>query len=203
MKVLHGARVVRALTAALLAATLALVTAGIAVAHEERRVGEYDFVVGFIDEPVFVGQKSGLELLVTRDGEPVEGLEETLQAEVTKDGERRDLPLSPRFGEPGWYQSYFFPTAAGSYTFRIFGTIEGEDVDESFSSSPEGFDEVQAATSGQFPVVFPPTSDLANQAQRGADAASLMPLAIGMGALGLLAGLVALGMSLGARRRPA
>jgi hypothetical protein len=43
----------------------ALAAPAIVLAHEVRDVGEYQFVVGFIDEPVFAGQKSGLEFLVT------------------------------------------------------------------------------------------------------------------------------------------
>ena len=108
-----------------------------ALAHEEREVGDHTFVVGFIDEPVFTGQKSGLEFFVSRGEEPVEGLEETLQAEVTFGSETRDLEISPRFGEPGAYESVFFPTAAGPYTFRISGEVEGSAIDESFTSSAD------------------------------------------------------------------
>jgi hypothetical protein len=196
-------RGMRLMLAMLMAAALLFAGIGHALAHERREVGDYQFVVGFIDEPVFLGQKSGLEFSVTRGEEPVEGLEESLQAEVIKDDQTRDLPLSPRFGQPGWYQSYFFPTAEGPYTFHIFGEIEGTAIDESFTSSEEGFSEVEAATAGQFPVVFPAADELATDAERGADAAGLMPVALGLGGAGLLVGLVALGLALAARRRPA
>ena len=89
--------------------------------------------------------------------EPVEGLEETLEAEVTFGSQTRDLEISPRFGEPGAYESVFFPTAAGPYTFRIYGEVEGEAIDESFTSSPDGFGEVKELSGGQFPVQFPST----------------------------------------------
>ena len=52
--------------AAVLAAALLAITAGGAFAHEERDVGDYSFEVGFIDEPVFTGQKSGLEFFVVK-----------------------------------------------------------------------------------------------------------------------------------------
>ena len=191
----------RLLLAGLIATAVGLAGAGAALGHEVRQVDDYEFVVGFVDEPVFVGQKSGLELQVTRGDEPVDGLEETLQAEVRFGDLTRQLPLSPRFGEPGWYQSFFFPTAPGAYTFHISGTIDGTDVDESFTAGPDTFGEVEAATSGQFPVQFPPTSDLAADAERGADAAGLMPVALAVGGAGLLAGLVAIGLLLGMRRR--
>lgn len=187
---------------ALLSAVLTMsVGIGIAVAHEEREVGNYSIEVGFIDEPVYTGQKSGLELGVSQAGEPVGGLEGTLQATVTFGQETRDLALEPRFGEPGWYESVFFPTAAGPYTFRIFGDIDGTAVDESFTSSPEGFSEVQDVTGGQFPVTLPAAGDTARDAQEGAAAGGTATLALVLGGAGLVAGLVALGLTL-ARRRP-
>ena len=137
---------------AVLGAVLTMfVSVGVALAHEEREVGEYSIEVGFIDEPVYTGQKSGLELGVSQAEQPVEGLEATLQATVTFGEETRDLPLEPRFGEPGWYESVFFPTAAGPYTFRIFGDIDGTAIDESFTSSPDGFSEVQDVTAWTVP----------------------------------------------------
>ena len=147
--------------AAVLSVALVALTAGGALAHESREVGEHTFVVGFMDEPVFTGQKSGLEFFVSHgEEEPVEGLEETLEAQVTFGSETRDLEISPRFGEPGAYESVFFPTAAGPYTFRIFGEVEGEPFDESFTSGPETFGEVEELAGGQFPVQFPATADV-------------------------------------------
>jgi hypothetical protein len=182
-------------------ATLALALP--VAAHEQRTVEGYDFVVGFIGEPVFVGQKSGLEFSVTQNGEPVEGLEETLQAEVTKGDATRDLPLGPRFGQPGWYQSYFVPTVAGAYSFHVTGDIEGTAVDETFSTGPDTFGEPQSVSAAQFPVQFPGQAELVDDAQRGADAAGQVTIALVLGGLGLVAGLAALGLSLGARRRQA
>jgi hypothetical protein len=187
--------------AAVAGALLALLALpALAFAHEVREVGDYQFTVGFMDEPVFTDQKSGLEFQVTRNDEPVEGLEESLQAEVIYQGQSRDLPLEPRFGEPGWYQSVFFPTAAGPYTFHITGEIDGQAIDESFTSGPDTFGEVQDATSGQFPVAFPPTGDVVRDAQAGAAASTTATIALVVGGAGLLAGLVALGLSLSRRR---
>lgn len=186
----------------LLALLVSFSTIG-AAAHEQRTVGGYSIVIGFIDEPVFTGQKSGLELLVTQDEEPVTGLAGTLQAEVVYGDDRRDLPLSPRFGQEGWYQSVFFPTAAGPYTFRIHGEINGMAIDESFTSSEEGFDEVRDATSGQFPVTLPSANELAADAERGAEAADQVMLSLIVGGLGVLLGLIAIGLAVGLRRRAA
>jgi hypothetical protein len=187
--------------AAVLAAALTtIVGTGTVLAHETRDVGDHTVVVGFADEPVFTGQKSGLEFSVSRGEEPVEGLEETLAATVTFGDQTRDLEISPRFGEPGWYQSVFFPTAAGPYTFRIVGDVEGEPFDESFTSGPDTFNEVQDVTGGQFPVQFPPTGDIARDAEAGANAATTAGIALLLGGAGLVAGLVALGITLARRR---
>jgi hypothetical protein len=177
-----------------------VVTTGVVLAHEVREVGEFTFVVGFLDEPVYSGQKSGLDLRVSRGDEPVEGLEESLEATVTFGDTMRDLPISPAFGEPGAYRSVFFPTAAGPYTFRIFGEIDGEPIDEEFTSGPDTFSEVQDVVGGQFPVVFPAMSDLVRDAEAGANAATTATIALALGAAGLLAGLVAIGLTLGRRR---
>jgi hypothetical protein len=192
----------RVIRAVVVGAVLAASVSTVALAHEHREVGEYSITVGFIDEPVFTGQKSGLEFEVAHHEteEPVEGLEETLQAEVSYQGQTRELPISPRFGVPGSYQSVFFPTAAGAYTFRIFGTIEGVAVDEEFTSGPDTFSEVSEVAGGQFPVAFPATGDVVRDAEAGAAASTTATIALVLGAAGLLAGLAALGLTLARRR---
>jgi hypothetical protein len=195
-------RFIRAAAALGLTAGLLLVAVP-ASAHEERTVAGYDMEVGLINEPVFVGDKSGLEFSVMKDDQPVLGLEQTLTAQVIYQDQTRDLDVEARDDSPGWYESAFIPTAAGPYTFHISGTIEGNAIDESFTSSPTGFDEVQEASSGEFPNQLPTVTDLSDQASRGASAADQMPIAIGLGALGLVTGLIGIGLALAARRRPA
>ena len=187
--------------AAVLGAVLAtLLGAGVVLAHESRQVGDLTFVVGFLDEPVYSGQKSGLDLRVSRGDSPVEGLDESLEATVTFGDATRDLAIEPVFGQPGAYRSVFFPTAAGPYTFRIVGEVDGQAIDESFTSGPDTFSEVQDAVSGQFPVAFPAMADLAREAEAGAGAATTATVALVLGAAGLLAALVALGLTFARRR---
>jgi len=187
--------------AAVLAAALTMIASATTIfAHESREFGDHTIVVGFAEEPVFTGQKSGLEFRVAHGEEPVEGLEETLEASVTFGNETRELAISAAFGEPGLYRSVFFPTAAGAYTFRIFGDIEGEPFDESFTSGPDTFSEVQDVTGGQFPVQFPATGDIVRDAEAGANAATTATIALVLGVAGLVAGLVALGLTLARRR---
>ena len=198
-------RIGRAALALIVATSLAVISAGTTLAHEQREVGDYTLTVGFIDEPVYIGSRSGLELRVmtTADEQPVEGLETSLAATVTQGDTTRDLVLSPRFGQPGWYQSFFIPTVAGAYSFHVTGEIEGTAVDETFSTGPDTFGEPLALAAAQFPVQFPGQAELVDDAQRGADAAGQVTIALILGGLGLVAGLAALGLSLGARRRQA
>jgi hypothetical protein len=186
--------------AAVLAAALLVVNATAALAHEVREVGDLTFVVGMLDEPVFAGQKSGLDMRVSRGEEPVEGLEESLQATVTAAGETREIEISPVFGEPGAYRSVFFPTAAGPYSFHITGEVDGTAIDETFTAGPDTFGEVEELSGGQFPVQFPATSDLVRDAEAGAGAATTATIALVLGAAGLVAGLVAIGLTLARRR---
>ncbi len=192
---------VRRLAAVGAAALVVMLTTGVAAAHEEREVAGYSIEVGFIDEPVFVGQRSGLELFVSKGDTPVEGLESTLKAEVIYQDQKRDLPLRAREPEKGAYESVFIPTAAGAYTFHLFGTIEGQAIDESFTSSPTGFGEVAAVSDGQFPVQFPSQADIVADAQAGRTASSQVTIALALGAAGLAAGLIGIGLALSARRR--
>ena len=139
----------------------------VADAHESRDIvgGKYHIVIGFMNEPVFAGDKSGLEFWVTEvaaatpaaddeeaEGAPVEGLEETLQAEVIYEDQTMALPLTAMWDEPGGYYSVFFPAASeGDYTFRVFGTINGAEIDESFTSGPETFGPVEDPAPLRFP----------------------------------------------------
>ena len=199
---MHSFRAFRRPVAALGAVLLTVLIAGPALAHEQRDVHGLTFEVGLINEPVFVGDKSGLELFVHDGDKGVTGLETALKAEVIYGTSHRDLPLEAREGEDGAYQSQFIPTAAGKYTFHITGALpDGTAVDESFTSSPTGFNEVQEVAAGQFPVQFPSQADLAARAQKGSDAAGQMPIALALGGLGVLLALAALAVAVAGRSR--
>lgn len=179
-----------------LAALAMLVPLGVA-AHEQRDVvnDQYSMTVGFLAEPAFAGEQNGLSLDVEKHiagavaspvaggedeeaGTPVEGLAGSLQAEVIYGDQTMALALVPRFGQPGSYQAVFFPMAEGDYTFRIFGQIEGNPVDESFTSSPEGFDAVQSRE----PLEFPKSSGDAGD--------GVLAGSVGGGGIGLDGGLI-------------
>ena len=187
-----------AATAAAALALFALLPAW-AGAHESRDVadGQYHLVVGFLNEPVSVGDKSGLDLHVSKpdptgtpDAEggtamaPVEGLETTLQAEVFYGDQSMALTIEPRFGEPGAYAGWFYPNAAGTYAFHIFGTIEGVAIDETFTSGPDTFGDVEER------LLFPPGPAASASNNQGASSAGM--ITTGGGFDGTIPGAVAI-----------
>lgn len=156
------------LVAAVLAASGTILAFGSpALAHERRMVGPYQFVVGFIEEPAFLGGTNGVSLRVsdTRSDPPapVEGLQETVRVEIFQGGLTRALALDFEtvFGQPGAYAAHFVPTAPGAYIFRIHGTVADLAVDERFESGPGRFDEVQPVTALQYPEPVPVANELA------------------------------------------
>jgi hypothetical protein len=139
-----------AIVLAALFAALSVVTVS---AHEERTVAtDYTFVVGFINEPAISEEVNGVWLSVEKAGTPVEGLADTLKVKIIVGDQTRDLAFTPAFEQPGVYEAVFIPTAPGDYTFQITGTIESATIDETFTSSPEGFDSVADRTEFEFPV---------------------------------------------------
>ncbi|MDQ3045465.1 MAG: hypothetical protein M3R06_10020 [Chloroflexota bacterium] len=136
-----------------LAALCGLALATPVAAHEEREIVPGVTVeIGFLAEPAFAGEQNGLFLeVVGTDDAPLEGLSDAIQAEVGYGDQTMELPLTPIFNEPGAYRSVFFPTVDGDYSFRISGEIDGATFDETFTSSPEGFDGVIAKEPFEFP----------------------------------------------------
>jgi hypothetical protein len=124
----------------------------------------------------------------------VEGLAATLTVDVQKDGGSATFEFLPGAG-PGEYVAAFIPTATGDYTFRIYGQIEEEAIDESFRSSPNTFASVEPLTAIQFPLQPPDAATLQADVEDAEDAASTArALALGgivVGVLGLLVGAAA------------
>jgi hypothetical protein len=147
---------------ALIAAALAVLTPALASAHEHRVVadGRYSMVVGYSTEPAYSGFMNGLDLRVSDNsmatpaadgGEPVEGLELTLQAEIIYGDQTMPLVLEPRWQTPGAYDAWVVPTQPGDYSFHIFGAIGDVQIDETFTPGPETFSSVADQAEIQFP----------------------------------------------------
>lgn len=197
--------------ALMLAALSSMLLPGRALAHESRDVGKYQFVVGFFAEPAFEGQKNGLDLRVRVPGTtptPVLGLEKTLQVEISFVGGDRQITKPVRAvsasNSPGQYTADLLPTQAGQYRFRIFGTIDGQQVNETFTSG-EKFSNVARASELTFPDELPQVRSVegaAADAQASADAAASAAATARMIAFGALAlAVVATGVALRATMR--
>lgn len=186
-------RTVMALALALL---VGLLLVGGASAHERRTVGSYQFLVGFLNEPPIVDEPNGVSLTVTQGqgsaATPVEGLANSLKVEVRSQGQSMTFDLTPVFGKAGAYQAVFIPTASGTYSFRIFGTLNGQPVDQTFTSGPNTFDDVNPRDALSFPFKTSSAATLdqtATAAHQTADTARWLALGgLVLGALGVIVG---------------
>ena len=159
-----------------------------ALGHERRAVGPYTFVVGWINEPSYVGLLNSLDLTVTETsgGKPVEGLDKTLKADLTYGGSTQAQPLTiaARFGQPGHYTGYVMPTKVGDYTFHITGTVGTMNIDEKFESGPGRFGSIESTDPLQYPAKVVANSDLAARLDQ---LQALVIAGIVLGGLALLA----------------
>ena len=190
-----------------------------ASAHETRAGGPVRFVVGWGDEPTYTGFKNSVQVTVSEaSGAPVTDLGDTLTVEVIKGEDKTTLPLVPNFrvgafGTPGDYRAWLTPTRPGGYTFHLMGTVRGQKVDETFTSSKTTFNDVEDVTTIAFPAKDPSTGQLATridrevprletalqEAEDRADSAQTLALVgVAVGAAGLL---VAAGALIVGRRR--
>ncbi|MDE3076427.1 MAG: hypothetical protein KGJ86_13475 [Chloroflexota bacterium] len=192
---------------------LSLLLPGVALAHEQRDVGKYHLVVGFLNEPAIQNQMNGIDLTITTtaDKKPVEGAEKTLKAVVIVGGNAKSMPITlrARFGLPGKYAGDFMPTAAGAYQFHFTGAINGDAIDQRFESGPGTFGDVKPIQPLQFPDKLASPAELQSQladAQSAANSARVLAI-VGLlaGVAGVavgVAGLMRRGGSAEAARRP-
>jgi hypothetical protein len=204
-----------ALAIALPALFVAL-SAAPASAHEEKKDGAYDLLVGFGSEPAYLGEKNFVQVFVhDLHGNPVQNVS-TLKVAVEAQGKSMNVALEPSFdpdsglGTVGEYDAYFIPTALGKYTFHLTGAIKGQKIDESFTSGPETFSEVEDPVTVEFPNKVPTleavSTRLVQESQRtsaqidalqasadsAASAKTVAWVGVIVGALGLIAAIVAL-----------
>jgi hypothetical protein len=131
------------LAPALLAFAVALfVTA--AAADDERTVGAYRVTASFASTPVYPLESNGLLIRVTSlAGEPVVGLERSLRLRIGVPNQVTETwNLDPVAGQPGVYKVQLALPRAGTYFMDLFGTIEGQTVNERFVTGAQGLDKV-------------------------------------------------------------
>jgi hypothetical protein len=175
-----------------------LVSSAVAVAHERRAVGEYTFVVGWINEPAIINQPNAVDLRVTRtaDGSAVTGIEQTLRVEVRAGEERTEVQLRPRFNQPGAYDGRMIPTELGAYSFVFTGTIEGSQINETFTAGQGTFGLIEEGNAFPNPLVTNQEleAQIRSLEQRlenngsGGSAMTVAIIGVLIGALGLVAG---------------
>jgi hypothetical protein len=183
---------------ALAAGGLVALSPSPAAAHETRKVGDYEFVVGWYTEPAFANQTNGPEVTITNArGKPVvKGVD--LQVEIEFEGETMTAELEPAFvvgvfGEPGNYNTDIYPTRAGTWTFRVFGTVGGQDVNETFTSGPDTFGDVEDPGEVAFPVEDPSNAELTDLVERArTESSDDVSSAKTLGSVGSAVGVLAL-----------
>jgi len=133
----------------------------VASAHEHAHYkigdGYYQIVIGSLNEPVSVDDKSGLDLSVTKcfnasckakmsaDGDmdgpagtPVSGLEKTLKVELSAGESKKTLSITPQWGRPGAYATPIYFTVPSTFSYRLIGEINNTPVDLKFTCVPAG-----------------------------------------------------------------
>jgi hypothetical protein len=217
-------RYVRRLCAlAVLSALILLVGAPPAAAHESRRVGPYEFVVGWYDEPVYTGVKNGPEVFISdfQSGEPItEQVPAELEVEVIFEDASTTQTMEPAFDDPSHFEAQVVPTRPGEYTFHVTGTVGNTEIDEEFTSGPDTFGSPVDLREVQFPVQDPTTAELAermdqelarveDQAVAAAESAAesatddtartIAYIALGLGVIAVILGIVAVARPRGSR----
>lgn len=221
-----GSRSMRLIVTGGLMLTMFVLLAGPVAAHEGRHVGNLDLVVGFGQEPAYAGQPNSVELLLSTGGNPVTDLGDTLTVSVGFGDQSKDLSVEPffevgEFGTPGDYRAWFIPTRAGQYSFHFTGTIHGTKIDETFTSGPKTFGDVDNPTDAEFPVQDPTNGELGERIDREiprleasitdvktsvdrsvgsavddvSSARTLALVGVALGALGLIAAIAAIAMT--------
>ena len=143
---------------AIATATIILVSStgiqNVAFAHQRQlfTIGDKDylFVVGSLNEPIFVDDKSGVDFAAywpnatdplnsdANGTRPIEGLEKMLKVEISAGNKNKTLDFEPAYGEPGNYEAPFFPTIETTYNYTLFGDINGTAFRATWTCNPAG-----------------------------------------------------------------
>jgi len=164
----------RLFSAAAAATAMALVAVVPASAHEVRTVGKYEFTVGWLHEPAYADEQNAVQFLLKDSaGNPIDDLGDTLKVEVIYQSQTMPaLSLTPTWdpdtglGMHGEYLASLIPTRAGNYSFHFTGTVKGQAVDQSFTSSPTTFDAVKEPVAVEFPAPDPSRGQIAQKLDR-------------------------------------
>ena len=214
----------RVVLIAMCCAAFAVAGALPASAHEHRQIGRWSFEVGWGSEPAYTGALNSVALLLTGPGgKPVNDLGDSLKVEVILGSDKVSLSLEPNFevgefGTQGDYRAAILPTRPGAYTFHFTGTIKGDAIDASFTSSDTTFDSIKDSTEIQFPARDPSTAQLKDRLDREfprierrtaaldddvSNAKTVGYAGVGAGGLGVILALIAIAIATRRRARAA
>ena len=121
---------------------------------------DYLFVIGSLNEPASVDDKTGVDFRGiwpnstdptnsrANGTQPIVGLENMLKVEILAGNKNMTSDLEPAFDELGSYESKpFYPTIPTTYSYRIFGDINGTNFDVTFACNPAGGEATQSDNS--------------------------------------------------------
>ncbi len=174
-------------SAAAVGIVLALATSlAVASAHFVFTAGKYRVAIGWQNEPsagtdTYVGVQNAIQVFVdiasadNPKGTPVSTLNQDcthpdFQVTVTV-GTTTSSPFCPApayDGDTGngrldEYDYPLIPTVVGTYTFHIFGSINGTAIDQTIKSGPTTFDSIADSSSVEFPVAVPAVADISTK----------------------------------------
>jgi hypothetical protein len=169
------------------ATLLALATSfTVASAHYVFTAGKYRIAIGWQNEPssgtdTYVGAQNAIQVFIDvasasdPHGTPVSTLNQDcahpdFQITVSV-GSITSSPFCPALvfdhdtgnGRLDEYDYPVIPTVVGTYTFHIFGTINGTPIDQRITSGPTTFDSIADASSVEFPVAVPAAAQVATK----------------------------------------
>jgi hypothetical protein len=144
-----------------------------AAGQRELAGGKYGLNFGFTSEPPVAGVQNTLEFQICQgacrtgaDGKlqnPVKDANKTLKAQVSFGVQNMEIELAPRPGFDGSYTAAFIPAKIGDYNLRLFGTLNGDAIDEKINAGANGISPVVDAKMFPTGSGYTPQSVLENQ----------------------------------------
>jgi hypothetical protein len=157
------------------AGLLAIAIPGVTEAHILKNFGSYSVALGWAVEPTYVGQINAVQVVIKdQTGKAVTDLADgDLKVVVSIGGQQSSaLALINKFdpdtglGIPGDYEAPVMPTTPGDYTFHLTGSIHGQAIDETATSSDSTFNSAIEATDIQFPNKLPSLTEITTSLDR-------------------------------------